>query len=126
MPAYDLLGCFDFNGNIHGINDKVHFSATGKTPIEEFGKRFWVGLALPLLFLCMIGALRLRRGKMTLTPRGRYYWLVVMRSVLSVAGDYRQKHDYGNVGSSGQVREAVRAADSDDAERIPVTIDSAS
>ena len=68
----------------------------GRVSIEEMkdgcGNRAWLYLGGALLLMMMAGAVRFRGGDVILTPRGRYYWLVLMRTVFSVVGDFRKAH----------------------------------
>ena len=76
----------------------------GRTSVSEMraecGRGSWFSLAGPLLFLLATGALTLRGGTMTLTATGRYYWLILMRTILTVVGDYRRDQGYGNSASA--------------------------
>ena len=56
---------------------------------EKYGKRFWFYLWGELLFLFITRAIKFQGSNIILTPRGRYYWVILMRTVFSVAGDYR-------------------------------------
>ena len=38
-----------------------------------------------------IGAIAFRKNNITLTPKGRYYWVVIMRTLFSVTADHRDK-----------------------------------
>ena len=42
------------------------------------------------MLLMAAGAIRVRRGCVSLTARGRYYWVVMMRTLFSIAGTYRE------------------------------------
>jgi hypothetical protein len=59
---------------------------------NKVGKHFWLFLGGELLFLRLIGAIVLRDGKLTLTRKGRYYWGILMGTLFSVVGDYRDMH----------------------------------
>jgi len=56
------------------------------------GNRFWLFLGAELLLLLLIGALAMRNGKLVLTRRGRYYWVILMGTMFSVVGDYRNMY----------------------------------
>jgi coproporphyrinogen III oxidase-like Fe-S oxidoreductase len=56
---------------------------------KKFGNYFWLGLSPELLFLWAAGAVTFRDNSILLTPRGRYYYLVIMRTLFSIIGDYR-------------------------------------
>lgn len=56
---------------------------------NKVGDHFWLFLGGELLFLLSTGALVVRDGRLVLTPRGRYYWVVLMGTLFSVVGDYR-------------------------------------
>ena len=47
---------------------------------------YWLSVGL------LLGALVIRNGKLVLTPRGRYHWVVLMGTLFSVVGDYRNLH----------------------------------
>jgi coproporphyrinogen III oxidase-like Fe-S oxidoreductase len=56
---------------------------------KKFGNYFWPGLSPELLFLLATGAVTFRDSSILLTPRGRYYYLIIMRTLFSIVGDYR-------------------------------------
>jgi coproporphyrinogen III oxidase-like Fe-S oxidoreductase len=56
---------------------------------NRVGNHFWLLLGGELLFLLGIGALVVRDGRLSLTRKGRYYWVVLMGTLFSVVGDYR-------------------------------------
>ncbi|MHC4115051.1 MAG: coproporphyrinogen III oxidase family protein [Planctomycetota bacterium] len=56
---------------------------------ERFGNHFWAGLWPELLFLLAAGAVTFRDSSILLTPKGRYYYLIIMRTLFSIVGDYR-------------------------------------
>lgn len=56
---------------------------------KKYGNRFWIFLAPELLFLIAIRAMTFRKKAFPLTPRGRYYSLMLMRNFFSIVGDYR-------------------------------------
>ncbi|MBC8470911.1 MAG: coproporphyrinogen III oxidase family protein [Planctomycetes bacterium] len=56
---------------------------------NKVGNHFWLFLGGELLFLLLMGALVVRDGKLVLTRRGRYYWVILMGTLFSVVGDYR-------------------------------------
>ena len=59
---------------------------------NKVGKHFRLFLGGELLFLLLTGALVIRDGKLVLTRRGRYYWVVLMGTMFSVVGDYRNTY----------------------------------
>jgi len=59
---------------------------------NKLGKRFWLFLGPELLFLFVTGAIVIRKGKLVLTQRGRYYWVILMGTLFSVVGDYRDAY----------------------------------
>jgi coproporphyrinogen III oxidase-like Fe-S oxidoreductase len=64
--------------------------STNLSDIEKkAGKRFWLFLGCELLFLLLTGALVVRDGKLVLTRKGRYYWVILMGTMFSVVGDFR-------------------------------------
>jgi coproporphyrinogen III oxidase-like Fe-S oxidoreductase len=58
---------------------------------NKVGGHFWPFLGGELLFLLLTGALVVRDGKLVLSRRGRYYWVVLMGTMFSVVGDYRNE-----------------------------------
>ncbi len=58
---------------------------------KEYGPFYWFYLLGELLFFLAVGAIRIREEKIVLTPKGRYYWVVMMRTFFSVVGDYRER-----------------------------------
>ncbi len=56
---------------------------------NKVGNRFWFFLGAELLFLLLMGALVVCDGKLMLTRKGRYYWVILMGTLFSVVGDYR-------------------------------------
>lgn len=64
---------------------------------EKHG-RFWRVLWPEITFLLAARAATLRDGRLTLTRKGRYYWLTVMRTLLSMLGEYRDSRA-GTIGS---------------------------
>ncbi|MHC4226378.1 MAG: coproporphyrinogen III oxidase family protein [Planctomycetota bacterium] len=59
---------------------------------NKVGGHFWLFLGGELLFLLLIGALVVRDGKLVLTRKGRYYWVILMGTLFSVVGDYRNMY----------------------------------
>ena len=59
---------------------------------QEYGNYFWLCLCGELLSLFMTRSAILRDDKIILTPRGRYRCLVLMRTLFSIVGDFRQMH----------------------------------
>lgn len=59
---------------------------------KKVGTHFWLFLGGELLFLLLTGALVTRNGKLVLTRKGRYYWVILMGTMFSVVGDYRNMH----------------------------------
>ena len=59
---------------------------------NKVGNHFWLFLGGELLFLLLMGALVVRDGKLVLTRKGRYYWVILMGTLFSVVGDYRNMY----------------------------------
>ena len=59
---------------------------------NKVGNHFWMFLGGELLFLILTGALIIHDGKLVLTRKGRYYWVVLMGTMFSVVGDYRDMY----------------------------------
>ena len=57
---------------------------------KKFGKHFLFCLCADLSFLFVARAINFRNGNIILTPTGRYYCLLLMRTLFSVAGDFRE------------------------------------
>ena len=57
---------------------------------QKFGSLFKICLGRELLFFTANRAITFKNNCIQLTPRGRYYWVILMRSLFSVVGDYRQ------------------------------------
>jgi len=67
--------------------------STSLSDIEnKVGKHFWLFLSSELLFLLLLGALVIRDGNLVLTRKGRYYWAILMGTMFSVVGDYRNTY----------------------------------
>ena len=56
---------------------------------RKYGRRFRLYLWKELLFFLAAHAVAIRNNNIVLTPKGRYYWVVLMRTLFSVVGDYR-------------------------------------
>jgi len=56
---------------------------------EKVGNHFWLFLGGEILFLLLMGALVVRDGKLVLTRKGRYYWVILLGTLFSAVGDYR-------------------------------------
>jgi coproporphyrinogen III oxidase-like Fe-S oxidoreductase len=59
---------------------------------NKVGKHFRLFLGGELLFLLLTGALVIRGGKLVLTRKGQYYWVILMGTMFSVVGDYRDMY----------------------------------
>jgi len=57
-----------------------------------FGNRFWLYLCREMAFLWASRSATFVDGNITLTHRGQYYWMVLMRTLFSVLGDVREKY----------------------------------
>lgn len=58
---------------------------------KKYGTCFWLYLSRELLFLFTTRSVIFKDNNITLTPNGQYYCLVLMRTLFSAAGDYRDK-----------------------------------
>lgn len=56
---------------------------------EKYGNNFWLYLCRELLFFFTTRAAIFKGDNITLTPKGQYYCLVIMRTLFSIVGDYR-------------------------------------
>jgi coproporphyrinogen III oxidase-like Fe-S oxidoreductase len=56
---------------------------------DKVGPHFLPYLGGELLSLLLTGALVIRDGRLVLTRRGRYYWVILLGTLFSVVGDYR-------------------------------------
>jgi len=63
---------------------------------KKVGNHFWLFLGSELLFLVLMGALVVRHGQLILTRKGRYYWMILMGTMFSVVGDYRNMYSSSN------------------------------
>ncbi|MFC1761370.1 coproporphyrinogen III oxidase family protein [Planctomycetota bacterium] len=59
---------------------------------NKVDNRFWLFLVAELLFLLLTGALVIRDSRLVLTRKGRYYWVILMGTLFSVVGDYRDMY----------------------------------
>jgi coproporphyrinogen III oxidase-like Fe-S oxidoreductase len=57
---------------------------------ERYGNHSWLCLSPKLLCLLITRSITIADNSITLTPRGRYYWVILMRTLFAVVGDYRQ------------------------------------
>ena len=57
----------------------------------KYGDGYWVYLLRELVFFAAIRAVKFRDGKIVLTEKGRNYWLILMRTLFSMAGGYRER-----------------------------------
>ena len=62
-----------------------------------FGNRFWLYLCGEMAFFVASGSVIFRDGNIVLTRRGRYYWMVMMRTLFSVLGDVREEYMAGGI-----------------------------
>lgn len=76
MHYYLLLKLLDDNLNLYHMKKK-------------YGNYFWFGPAWNLLMFLAIRAVTFRGSSVLLTPKGRYYCLMLMRIFFSLVGDYR-------------------------------------
>lgn len=58
---------------------------------ERFGRSPWVLLGPELLFFSLAGALERSPSQLTLTRRGRYYWVVMMREFFTGVDNFRDQ-----------------------------------
>ncbi len=56
---------------------------------KKYGRSFWLYLSKELLFLLSTRIVTFRGNNIALTSNGRYCWVVLMRTLFSVVGDYR-------------------------------------
>jgi hypothetical protein len=63
----------------------------------KFGNQFWLGLGRELLFLLATRAVTFCDNNILLTPKGRYYCLMLMRIFFSIVGDYRRMRTSSDV-----------------------------
>jgi coproporphyrinogen III oxidase-like Fe-S oxidoreductase len=59
---------------------------------NKVGNHFWLFLGGELLFLFLMGALVVRDGKLVLTRKGRYFWVILLGTLFSAVGDYRDMY----------------------------------
>lgn len=91
-----IMACRDFSKR-----DRMRYMfmlslIAGSTSLSDIknkvGNHFWLFLGGELLFLLLMGALVIRDGKLVLTRKGRYYWVILMGTMFSVVGDYRNMY----------------------------------
>jgi len=58
----------------------------------KYGSHSWPYLSGALLFLLVTRSITFRDNNIVLTPKGRYYWVILMRTFFSIMDDYRQMH----------------------------------
>jgi coproporphyrinogen III oxidase-like Fe-S oxidoreductase len=56
---------------------------------QRFGHSVWRVLAPEILFFILTGALRITPGQISLTRRGRYYWVIMMREFFTGVDNFR-------------------------------------
>ena len=56
---------------------------------RKYGNGFWLYLCRELLFLFTTRSVIFKDNNIILTPKGQYYCLVLMRTLFSIVGDYR-------------------------------------
>jgi menaquinone C8-methyltransferase len=66
--------------------------------IQRFGKDPWNLLPLECMFFTLIGAIRTTSDSLHLTPKGRYYWVVMMREFFTGVDNFRDmsRQEAGN------------------------------
>ena len=69
---------------------------------KKYGNHFWFYLGRELLLLFATRTITFRDNSILLTPKGRYYWVILMRTLFSVVGDYRQMRASLDAVSSGR------------------------
>jgi len=57
---------------------------------KKYGNGFWFYLCGELSFLFINRAIKFKKDAIVLTPTGRYYCLVLMRTLFSIVGDFRE------------------------------------
>ena len=56
---------------------------------NRFGSSVFSHLALECLFFFLTGGVRIRSGRIDLTRRGQYYWVIMMREFFSGVDNFR-------------------------------------
>ena len=72
---------------------------------RECGNRSWLCLWRELFFLFVTRSAVFQDGNIILTRRGRYRCLVLMRTLFSIVGDYRQRHTFEDEDSAPEGQE---------------------
>lgn len=67
---------------------------------KKYGSRFWPYLCREFLFLLTSGAITFRDDNIVLTPKGQYYWVIIMSTLFSAVGDYRHMRTSSDAASS--------------------------
>ena len=60
---------------------------------RKYGRDFRLNLSKELDFLKIFRAATFQDDLLKLTPKGRYYWIILMRIFFSIVGDYRKTRD---------------------------------
>jgi coproporphyrinogen III oxidase-like Fe-S oxidoreductase len=91
-----ITACRVFSKRDHTRYQFMLALIAGSTSLSDIrnkvGNRFWLFFGGELLFLILIGALVVHDGKLVLTHKGRYYWVILMGTLFSVVGDYRNMY----------------------------------
>ena len=69
---------------------------------KKYGKTFWLHLCKEFAFFTLIRAATFKNNHFKLTIKGRYYWIVLMRTFFSVVGDYRDTRNFSDKPSHQQ------------------------
>ena len=58
---------------------------------QRYGRRFYLGMAVELVGMWLLGALRLSGPTLSVTPRGEYYWIIMMREFFNNVNVFRDE-----------------------------------
>jgi coproporphyrinogen III oxidase-like Fe-S oxidoreductase len=59
--------------------------------LERYGRRFYLEMGVELLGMWLLGALKLSGSALSLTPRGEYYWVILMREFFNNVNVFRDE-----------------------------------
>jgi coproporphyrinogen III oxidase-like Fe-S oxidoreductase len=59
--------------------------------MKRYGRGFYLGMAVELLGMRLLGALRLSGPTLSVTPRGEYYWIIMMREFFNNVNVFRDE-----------------------------------
>lgn len=58
---------------------------------QRYGRRFYLEMAVELIGMWLLGALRISGPALSVTPRGEYYWIIMMREFFNNVNVFRDE-----------------------------------